>query len=341
MFAVKRLRPLWLLLTCGILVSNWMLYQTSFGNNILPVETQAVVLGSVLDFMLFLPLSIMLYRQHFSVKTFIALAAVGGIAIRFVIPKSMLAPFALVTWSGVVIEAVIFVFELLLIGTLIWYLPKILADVKQSSLPVLFSFTDAIQRRVKKHPLIQVICSEMLMLYYALASWKTPVRDGMTMYKQSSFIAFQIMMIHAIAIETIGLHYWLHTQAPVVSIILLIFNVYSIFFFLGDLQALRLNPIYTTERTLYISLGLMKRAKIDFDNIEAIIDEPEMLQQKRSKNTAEFIVRDFEKVYPDMMLKMKTPQQVTGFMGIHKAYDYVAIKCDEPKRLKALIETYI
>lgn len=75
MFAVKRLRSLWLLLTCGILVSNWMLYQTSFGNNMLPAETQAVVFGSVLDFMLFLPLSIMLYRQQFSVKTFIALAA--------------------------------------------------------------------------------------------------------------------------------------------------------------------------------------------------------------------------------------------------------------------------
>lgn len=169
------------------------------------------------------------------------------------------------------------------------------------------------------------------MLYYALASWKTPVRDGITMYKQSSFIAFQMMLIHAIAIETIGLHYWLHTQAPVVSIILLIFNIYSIFFFLGDLQALRLNPIYATERTLYISLGLMKRAKIDFDNIESIVDDPELLQQQRSKNTAEFIVRDFEKVYPDMILKMKTPQQVTGFMGVDKVYDYVAIKCDEPE----------
>lgn len=329
------------MLTCGILLSNWMLYQTSFGNQILPAETQGVVLGSVLDFLLFLPLSVMLYRRKFSVKTFVAFAALGGILIRFVIPHSLLAPFAIVTWSSIFLEAALLLFELLLIGTLIWYLPKIVADVKQSTLPLLFSFTDAIERRVKQHVIIQAICSEMLMLYYALASWKMPIRDGITMHKKTSFVALQIMMIHAIIIETIGIHYWLHGYAPIVSIILLVLNIYSIFFFLGDLQAVRLNPIYMTERTLYISLGLMKRAKIDMDHIEMIIDDAEILQRKRSKNTVEFIVRDFEKVYPDMILKMKTPQRVTGLIGKHKMYDYVAIKCDDSERLKWLIEMHM
>lgn len=318
-----------------------MLYQTALGNRLLPVETQGIVLGSVLDFMIFLPLSIMLYRQKFSVKMYVMYAAFGAVLIRFVIPKTMLAPFAMLTLGGIVIEAAILLVELLLVVTVVWYLPKIIADVKNSALPVVFSFANAVQQRVKKRMIIQVLCSELLIMYYALASWKTPIREGMTMHQKTSFVALQIMTIHAIVIETIGIHYWLHGYAPILSMILLVLNIYSIFFFLGDLQAVRLNPIYTTERSIYISLGLMKRAKIDFDNIEMVIEDQTILQSKLTKNTAQFIVRDFEKVYPDIILKMKTPQSVTMVMGSEKSFDYVAIKCDDPGRLKKLIENYI
>lgn len=315
-----------------------MLYQTTMGAAILPEQSQDVVLGSLLDFMILLPLSIMLYRNKFKAKTYIMLAALGCIVIRFLIPTPLLKPYEAVTWIGIIIEAVIIVFELLLIITFVRYLPKITKEVKESRLPVLFSFAQSLARYVKGNLIIQMICSELLMIYYAVASWKSPIPNGITMYKKSNFIAFQVMMIHAIIVETLGVHYWLHDKAPLLSIILLVLNIYSIFFFLGDLQALRLNPIYATNETIYISLGLMKRTEINYTNIESIIEEPEILQKKLSENTADFVIRDFEKVYPDIILKMKKPQKVTLFMGIEKEFDFVAIKSDHPEQLKQLIE---
>lgn len=341
MLIIEKLKPIWLILIFGIILSNFMLYQTTIGAAILPEQSQYVVLGSMLDMIIVLPLAIMLYRNNFSVKTTIILAAFGCIAIRFLIPASLLEPYESITWIGIGIEGIIIVFELVLIITFVRYLPKIIKDVKQSQLPTLFSFAQSLAHYVKNNLIIQMICSELFMFYYALASWKTPVPNGMTMYKNSSYIAFQVMMIHAIVVETLGLHYWLHDKAPIVSIVLLVLNIYSILFFLGDLQALRLNPIYSTNETLYISVGLMKRAEIDYANIEAIIEEPEMLQKKLMKNTADFILRDFEKVYPDIILKMKKPQTVTLFMGREKAFDFVAIKSDQPEQLKQLIEANI
>lgn len=315
-----------------------MLYQTTMGVAILPEQSQYVVLGSLLDLTILLPLSIMLYRNKFTAKTYIVLAALACIAIRFLTPTPLLEPYEAVTWIGIMIEAVIIVFELLLIITFVRTLPKIIKEVKQSQLPVLFSFAQSLARYVKDNLIIQMICSELLMVYYAVASWKVPIPAGITMYKKSNFIAFQVMMIHAIIVETLGVHYWLHDKAQLLSIILLVINIYSIFFFLGDLQALRLNPIYATNEMIYISLGLMKRAQIDYTNIEDIIEKPEFLQRKLSKNTADFVIRDFEKVYPDFILKMKNPQKVTFLMGVEKEFDYIAIKSDNPKQLKQLIE---
>lgn len=318
-----------------------MLYQTSVGALILPESSQSqyVVLGSLLDFIILLPLSIMLYRNQFTVKSSIILAALGCILIRFLIPPTLLQPYETITWIGIIIEGCILGFELLLIITFVRYMPKIIKDVKQSQLPVLFSFSHSVARYVQNIQLIKILCSELLMFYYAIASWRTPAPIGITMYKKSSFIAFQVMMIHAVVIETLGVHYWLHAKAPLLSIILLVLNIYTVLFFLADLQALRLNPIHVTNESIYVSFGLMKRAEINFTNIEDIIEDPKILQNKLPKNTADFIARDFEEVYPDLLLKMKNPQKVTLFMGMEKEFDFIAIKSDAPNELKQLLQS--
>ncbi|KOY82035.1 beta-carotene 15,15'-monooxygenase [Lysinibacillus macroides] len=331
---IEKSKPIWLILVIFVLSGNYMLYQTSLGINLLPDEAQAVVLGSLLDLMICFPLFMILYRNKFSLKALIALVAFGCILLRLIVPTELLAPYAMITWSGIVVEGCLVLVECLLIVTLLRYMPKIIHDVKENQLPTLFAFSQAVGKYVKQHPIIQVICSEMLVLYYAFGSWRQAVPKGLTLYKKSNYMAFQIMIIHAIIVETIGIHYWLHTKAPIVSIVLLIFNIYSVIFFLADLQAMRLNPIFIDKKSMYLSLGLIKRAKIDLDNIAAIIDDSELLAQKRSKETIDFILRDFESVQPDFIVQLKQPVTVTFMIGIEKKYQYIAIKSDNPTELK-------
>lgn len=337
MNTAKKGNSIWLLLLAFVLIGNILIYNTNMGLSLLPDETQAIVLGSLLDLIICFPVLIMLYKRKFNIKLAIILGAGGCIIARFLIPKNFLEPFIAVTWAGITIEVALIIFEIILIITFVRYIPQIIKNVKESELQTVFSFPQAIDLYVKKNPIIHMICSESLMFYYAFFSWKKNPKEGITLYKNSSYIAFQIMMIHAIVIETLGFHWWLHDKSMIISIILLILNVYSVIFFLADIQAIRLNPVYINDQAIYISLGLLKRAEIRFDEIESIIENPEVLQKKIPKDTIDFIVSDFSKADPDLILVMKKPLTATLFMGLKKEYAKVAIRSDSPAQFKQTI----
>ncbi|MBI6862639.1 beta-carotene 15,15'-monooxygenase [Lysinibacillus fusiformis] len=338
MMVLRKKQNIWLALLFIVLVSNYTLYNSGLGSVILPIETNGVVLGSLIDLVVVIPILWMLYKGKFSLKQSILLVAIGCIAARFIIPIEHLQPFVAVTWAGFALEGIMIVLEILLIATLVRYLPRVLADVRASSLPDIFSFSKAVEKQFPQHPVIQMICSDLLVLYYGVASWKRQERLGFTLHKNSSYIAFQLMIIHGIAIETIGIHWWLHEKSMILSIVLLILNIYSVIFLIADMQAIRLNPIYVTDETIYISLGLMKRTEIDFNKIEEVIEDKGQLEGKLSKDTIDFVARDFGEAYPHVILKMKEPVEVTFMLGIKKHYNQVAIKVDQSQEFKQMLQ---
>ncbi|MGE7093071.1 beta-carotene 15,15'-monooxygenase [Lysinibacillus sp. NPDC048646] len=337
MIALNKRQNRWLVFLLVVLASNYTLYNTGIGLSILPAESKGVVIGSLIDFLIVMPVLFMLYKRKFSVKQAILLAATGCIAARFIIPLEHLQPFVAVTWIGFAIEGTIILLEISLIASLICYMPKILADVRGSALPDLFSFPKAVERHTAKQPIIQMLCTDFLMLYYGFASWKRKERTGLTLHKNSSYIAFQIMLIHGIVIETIGIHWWLHEKSMILSILLLILNVYSVVFFMADMQAVRLNSVYATHDKLYLSLGLMKRTELHFGNIEELVEDIELLEGKLTKDTIDFIARDFGEAYPQFILKMKEPIDVTFMLGIKKKYTKVAIKADQVQEFREML----
>lgn len=211
-------------------------------------------------------------------------------------------------------------------------MPKIKASVRNSELPKVFSFPQAVDLYVTKNPIVYAICSEVLVFYYSLLSWKKKPQEGITIYKNSSLIAFQVMLIHAVVLETLGVHWMLHYIGfnPVVSVIMLVLNIYTVFFILADIQTLRLNPIYFNRESVYLSQGLMQRVEIQFDNIEALITDKDVVQEKLPKTTLSFVARDFEKVFPDVIIKLKNPVKAYHLMGLQKEYTQVAVRSDSP-----------
>jgi len=331
----------WPFLLLLVLASNFTLYRSSFGINMLPENTKGVVIGSLIDLTIVAPVLFLAWKRKLSWKNLIILMGGGLILARFLIPMEYLAPFKALTWVGFGIEGAVVLLELLLFVTLFVYLPKIIRTVKKSQLPLLFSFSNAVEEKVRKHPIIQVVCSEMLMFYYAFGIWrnKPQHRNNMfTLEKNSSYIAFQVMMIHGIVIETIGIHWWLHEKSFILALILLVLNIYTVILLLGDIQAVRFNPLQVEHDRMYVSLGLMKRMEIRWEDIAEVIEEREKLEQKLSKDTIEFIARDFEKIYPTVILKLKQPVKATLLMGLKKEYEQVAIRVDNAERFKEVLK---
>ncbi|MEH7108857.1 beta-carotene 15,15'-monooxygenase, partial [Bacillus sp. JJ1764] len=260
---------------------------------------------------------------------------------RFMIPMEYLAPMERVTWLGFAVESGLLLIEMVVLVTFFLYLPRIVCSVKESPLSVIYAFSKAVNEKVKPYPIVRVICSEMLVMYYSFASWKKKPVTGegyFTLHKKSSYIALMVMLIHATVLESVGIHWLIHEKSLVLSIIMLVLNMYTVLFFLADIQAVRHNPLQVTEHSLYISMGLMKRMEVKWSEIEEVRDTPEQCQQKLLKNTIEFIARDFMEVHPDVILKLKRRVPATLAMGLVKHYDQVAIRVDDPERFKAVLK---
>ena len=87
---------------------------------------------------------------------------------------------------------------------------------------------------MKRNKLVDIIVTECKLIYYAFLSWREKVPEGEYVYsyhKKTGAIGVYIMIIHATLIESIGFHYLFHQWNPVVAWVLLILNVYAMFYF--------------------------------------------------------------------------------------------------------------
>src|SRR5690625_163450 len=322
-----------------VLLANLTLYYTTFGVDVIQNSPNLVVIVSIVDLAIISPILFITWLKKWNIKNIIIAIATGLILVRLIIPFEYLRPYVALTWAGFLIEGIIVIAELYLIFTLFQYVPQIRTLMKNSSLPTLFKYPEAIEKHLNTTFVMKVLSTEFLMLYYAFASWRKQQsikENEFTIYKNSSLIATYVLVIHSILIETIVLHWWLYSKFPIISVILLILNVYTIFFLLGNLQAIRHNPIHLTEKKLYLSFGLVKRMMIGWGNVEEVIIEPSVLNRKLTKDTIDFIAREFEQAFPHVILKLKQPTSVDFVFGIEKKYKYVAIRVDDRPSLRKL-----
>ncbi|GIN89182.1 hypothetical protein J22TS1_02330 [Siminovitchia terrae] len=346
MTAIQRDRRFYILLFLLVLVlgSNALLYRSPLTSQVLPADANWVVIGSLIDLAVVAPLLILFLKrkERITVKAFIAWMVSGLVFARFLIPSAYFEPFTYVPLAAIGIEALIVLAELGLVALLIWRLPGIIRWIKSHNESLLFSLPSAVEKRVGNHILLRVIASEFLMFYYAFASWKKKPSAGeayFSLHKKSSLIAFYIMLIHGIIIETAAIHWLIHEKSVILSIIMLLLNVYTVIFFIGDIQAIRLNPLYVQDRNIFVSLGLGKRIVIPMEEIKEIKWEREAEEEKiNPKETIDFIAKDFETLPPHCIIEFKRPLAANLFMGLKKNYTKTAIRLDEPDRFRALIE---
>lgn len=326
----------WLVIALLILLSNFIFYQLPLTLSLAPIEAKGVVFGSIIDCAILVPALLLLHLKQLSVKKAVLFAASGIVFARIIIPAPLIEPFSIITWSGLLVEAAVVIFEISLIFLFVRYLPEIIRTVKASSVPLLFSFPQAVQQKASKNFIIQVLCAEMLMFYYAFFTWrKRALEDGFTVHKNSMYVAFVVMIFHACIFEAVAFHWLFHERWPVVAWVHLAMTVYGLIFILADFHATRLHPAVIQNGKLYLSNGLMKRTTIDLQQIEAIhpkIDAEDVYLFSILGNTEE---------KPQFILEMKASQTIYVAMGFEKKARYIGIFVDNPEALRKAITNEI
>ncbi len=318
-----------------VLASNFLIYRPEVTGYFSIQLTSAVALGSLIDLAIVSPL-LFFAAFKISIKQTIGFMVVGLIFARLLVPTELFAPYNGVLYTGIAIELLLLIAELGILFLILWKIPKIKNEITLMNGGILFGLIPAVEKLVTKNILVQIIMSEIIMFYYALFTWKKKIpkeKNTVSMHKNTSTIAFNLMLIHAIVIETIGIHWWLHEKSFILSIVLLVLNIYSVLFFLAEIQITRLHPIEKRDGKLFITQGFGARTIVPISSIK----EVDWGGKAPHKNIHTFVYRDFEELKPQAIIYLHEPIEVIQFMGKKKKITEFGIRVDDPTKLRNLI----
>ena len=333
----RRRKGIWIGLVSLIMLSNYLLYALP----IVPVAPKEVVLGSLLDCMFVIPIITYFFiiRKRYSLTYIVPVVIAGYIFARFIIPSDYLQDFSYVSYIIVAGEIAFVCVELFLLYKIVRKLPTIIKKYKEyKSEYSSFSYAidAAFDATMKRNKLVDIIVTECKLIYYAFLSWREKVPTGKSVYsyhKKTGAIGVYIMIIHATIIESIGFHYLLHQWNPVIAWILLILNVYAMFYFLAEIQAMRKNPLVVTEEQVIIQIGLGKKIVISFTQIDNIaFYKDELLTAKEGKQVLDATVMEFIKEPATFEITLKEPVKAQLLYGFSKTVSRVHLNVDEERK---------
>jgi membrane protein YdbS with pleckstrin-like domain len=311
-----------------VLAANVLLYQLPVQQTLSIEIESGIVIGSFIDLAVIAPL-LVYFAFKLSIKQTMGMVAAGLILARFLIPAELFAPYKGILYMGIAAEGLF-----LAAFYIVRKIPHIRREMKGTS--AIYSLLPAVEKAATKNKFVAIIISEFVMFYYAFFTWrkKAPAHDGVvTMHIKTSAVAMNMMLIHAIVIETIGIHWWLHEKSMIISIILLILNIYSVIFFLAETQVIRLHPVEIKDGQLYAAQGLTQRITVPLEMVKEI-----KWGAEPSKRALQFMLRDFEPVEAEVVIELHEPVEAVMFMGRKKRVTELAFRVDEPEKLKMLLQ---
>ncbi|MDR0136520.1 hypothetical protein RFW18_02085 [Metabacillus idriensis] len=343
-------KPKWGLFAALVLLiagSNAAIYRFPFMQ---PVP-QGAALGSLLDFLIVIPLLTYLFilRKRYSLTYLVPVILAGYGFARFLIPAQQMEAFSFIPWLLFACEALVLLAEIFILILFFKKLPRIIGDYKMNTNHPFFfpKAKAAFEKHLPSNRLMDIVFTEISIFYYAFFNWrkKAPQHGGVyfTAHHQTSVIALNIMLIHAIALETAGFHFLLHSFSPLLSWVLLILNSYGVLFILADLQAIRLTPYTLTEDSLYLQAGITKRVTIPLHLIKEIRDNdlPEKLTGDQEKTVLDLSLPDFIKEKPAIKIVLTEAVTAELMYGFKKKADVILLNADEARRFMSDVSAKI
>ncbi|WP_026568284.1 hypothetical protein [Bacillus sp. UNC41MFS5] len=349
MISLSKNKWLWFTVILSLVIgSNLLIYRLeSLG----PLPT-GMAIGSLLDFIITIPLLVYFFiiRKHYSLKYILPVMIAGyGVAV-LVIPHHLLSSYSFVKYILLAVEAAFFLLELYVVIQLLAKIPAIVKSYRKSEIEIpTFSYRmeQAWDQHLKSSRVQEIFFSDVKMYYYSLFSWRrkpTILDERMyTYHKKTGTITLYVMLIHALVLESVGFHFLLHSWSPLVAIIALVLNVYTLLFFLAEIQAIRHCPIMITDRHLYLQVGIIKQLIVPLQEIKDIYpyDGPETVTKEESKQIFDAVLADFFKEKPQFEVEFFHPVEARFIYGFKKKVTKAHLRLDEPQKFFQVLKSKI
>jgi|GEM_PF-705829 len=334
----KNKRLAFILLAALIASANFFIYRLSFLSDV----PQQVVIGSLIDFVIVIPLLFYVFflRKRYSIKYALVAAAAGYGAAVLIIPGESLSHYSDVKYIVLAAEAAFISIELLLIGKLLVRLPAVISHYRSDSSPdgaFQYRLLRAMQANMKPSRLLDVIASEISLIHYSLFSWKSRPAAGLqgarfTYHKKTSAIVIYVMLIHSLVLESIVFHFLLFNWNEIVAAVALILNVYTLLYLLAEIQAIRKCPFLLTDEKLYLRIGLSKGLVVPLDAVKSFhrYEGPEKRTNANLKHIFDAAVPDIAGEKPAFEIEFHYPLEARLMYGFKKKVLKAHLRPDDP-----------
>ncbi|PKG23462.1 hypothetical protein [Niallia nealsonii] len=348
MWALPKQRFGWLcVLLAAVLSSNILIYHVDF----LPQLPKEVVFGSLLDFLITIPLIIyfLIIRKRYSLRYLFYVVIASYAAALFIIPQHYFSSFHLVRYLIFAGEAAFLLVELYIVFQFIKKLVPIIKSYRTNRMDIpIFSsrLEKAINIHIKSSRFIEMMVSEISMVYYCFFSWRSKplvIQDGkaFTYHKKTSAIAFYVMLIHALIIESVGFHFLLHAWTEVAAVIAIALNIYTLIYLVAEMQSIKLCPFIITNNHVHLQIGLTKKMTVPLGAIKSVrsYQGPEKIAKNEKKHLLEAMLPDFIQEKPTVEIEFYHLEVAKFMYGFKKQIKKVHLRPDYPKEFIAAIYT--
>jgi hypothetical protein len=228
------------------------------------------------------------------------------------------------------IEIGLFPLEIAAVAVLIYKVRKITAGYRNAGTGeagFIETLEEVLSGVLGNRRLARLLVTEISVFHYALFAWRKEPETGgseasFSYHVNCGYGAIVAVFVFLILLETICLHILLSLWSVVPAWTVTAISLYSLLFLVADYNASRLRPIVIEGDDLILRIGLRWRAPVTLSDLREIrtgsIPEDERKRYHRAVLFGS----------PNVFLELDRPCTLTGFYGIERKTDRVALAVD-------------
>lgn len=322
------------LLAATVIAATWFVINSSAFTQ----RPDLMAMASTLDLTLLIPLIYFLCIR----KTSIPKITLVPVFVLSMVLASQLIPSNYHQTLGYVQYAIPLI-ELFVIGYIVYTVRKTFkaydAEKRTHKRP---GFVETIHETTRKAfgrgVFANVFATEISVFHYALLGWdnrtESSESESFTYHKESGYYAFFGVILFALVVETAIFHLLLIQWSAVAAWILTGLSIYSLFFVLGDFNAIKKRPMYLTENGLMVRVGLRWRVFIPFEEIASV---ELRIPDKEQEEFANFIVAG----EANTVIELKSEVTAKGLYGMKKTFTTLALNMDNRHEFQQKLTAHI
>ncbi|MFS0824408.1 hypothetical protein [Bacillus sp. 1P02SD] len=350
-YSLKKNRSIYIFLILALLVlgSNYTIMV------IQPFEpvTDTLILASLFDLTIVLPLFFYLFvvRSRLSTITLLPVVIAGFWFAYFIVPHHDIVIFEYVKYGIFALEGLFIAIELFLAAILFRKIPTLYKNYKrQKEIDYYYPTTMrmAMNKTFGQRKLIDILVYDFSIFYYGFFSWKKKWEarkhiHTFTIHTNSGYFGLFIMLVHAMVIEVIGIHFLIaHFWSPTAAWIFTALDLYALLWIIADFQAVRLSPLVIKDHKLLAQVGIRREIVVDLRTIKSI--QPTITGKKeraREKQSFAITLPNVFEEDPQFEIELTEPALANLPFGIKKEMTKLYVTVDDKEAFLQVIDRYL